>query len=103
MVERELEAARSAHPAQNSFHEGYAVLLEEVEEAWALVKTRGLKRDAGLRYNLLEELVQVAAMAQRMAEDNGLIPECTPPSDAGLDIGARVVAMEAVKQRRGAA
>ena len=35
MVAMELSAARAKHPPQKSLHEGYAVLLEEVDEFWA--------------------------------------------------------------------
>ncbi len=62
MVEAELKRARQKHAPIHSPHEGYAVLLEEVEE---------VKKEVfwGERGGLLLELVQVAAMAQRMAED----------------------------------
>jgi NTP pyrophosphatase (non-canonical NTP hydrolase) len=64
-VEQELKKARSKHPtAQTTLHEGYAVLQEEVDEVWDLVKSQKPSRDS-----LLKELIQVAAMAQRFAED----------------------------------
>lgn len=64
-VATELTRARSEHPAlQTTLHEGYAVLLEEVDEVWDLVKSK--RPDPT---NLLKELIQVAAMAQRFAED----------------------------------
>lgn len=45
-VAMELMAARAKHPGkQNSLHEGYAVLLEEVEEFWAMVKMQTKDRD----------------------------------------------------------
>jgi len=66
----ELMHARSQHAKQNSLHEGYAVLLEEVEEFWIEVKKRSSERDPQL---LLSELIQIAAMAARCAEDCGLI------------------------------
>lgn len=70
-VREELHSARQQHPGeQHSFHEGYAVLLEEVEEVWDEVKLKSSLRN---RDKMLHELVQVGAMAQRMAEDNGLI------------------------------
>lgn len=65
LVAAELLRARSKHPAlQTTLHEGYGVLLEEVDEVWDLVKSQ---RPDPL--NLLKELVHVAAMAQRFAED----------------------------------
>lgn len=56
------EAAKAIRqwPSFNSAHEGYAVLLEEVDELWDHVKVRQDKRDlAAMR----KEAVQVAAMA----------------------------------------
>ena len=70
MVAAELTKARAKHANQNSLHEGYAVLLEEVDEFWDEVKMQTESRSPD---NILKELVQVAAMAQRTAEDCGLI------------------------------
>lgn len=62
-VEKELERARIKHPTPiHSPHEGYAILLEEVREVEKEVFW-------GERKGLKAELIQVAAMAQRMAED----------------------------------
>ena len=67
-VARELATAREKHPTPiRSAHEGFAVLLEEVSELQAEVFKR--KRDMPA---ILSELIQVAAMSQRMAEDLGL-------------------------------
>lgn len=67
MVRVELEAARSKHPSKlNSRHEAYAVILEELDELWHEIKGDSKPE------RLLAELVQVAAMCQRMAEDLGL-------------------------------
>ena len=60
----ELRAAREQHPPLKSAHEGYAVVLEELDEVWAHVKTKQPDYRAMRR-----ELIQVAAMAQRMAEE----------------------------------
>lgn len=79
-VANELARARSKHPGkQLGLHEGYGVLLEEVDEFWSLVKSQ---RPA--MTNVYDELVQIAAMAQRTAEDvcrdaKGFDPE-VPPS-----------------------
>jgi hypothetical protein len=63
----ELARARLLFPRPtSSLHEGYAVLLEEVDEFWEIVKMKASKRDAEKTY---EELVQIAAMAQKCAED----------------------------------
>lgn len=64
----ELNKARSKHatPIRCS-HEGYAVILEELDEVKAEVWKR--KYDSAL---LRKELIQVAAMAWRMMEDLNL-------------------------------
>ncbi len=54
----------------NSAHEGYAVLAEEVDEVWDEVRKR-----EHVKVALLREVVQVGAMAQRMAEDLGLLSD----------------------------
>lgn len=71
MVRRELASAREKHPGcQRSLHEGYAVLLEEVDELWDQVK---LRKEMRSNDAIVKELVQIAAMAQRTAEDLGLV------------------------------
>lgn len=63
LVRNEIESARIKHPTPiHSPHEGYAILLEEVREVEKEVFW-------GERKGLKAELIQVAAMAQRMAED----------------------------------
>lgn len=52
-------------PPFHSAHEGYAILLEEVEELWAHVKTNQNKRDLDA---MRQEAVQVAAMAVKFIE-----------------------------------
>lgn len=65
LVKNELEKARKKHPQnQHNLHEGYAIILEEVDEFWDVVKSQ--KPDVS---HALEELVQIAAMCQRTAED----------------------------------
>ena len=62
----EATRAQKLYPKFNSAHEGYAVLLEEVEELWDEVKKNPRKRDpAAMR----EEAVHVAAMALRFLVD----------------------------------
>ena len=77
-VRIEIELARALYRPMASAHEGWAVLREEVEESmvemklavdgklWEEIKKKPAKRDVEFIYR---ELVQVAAMAQRMAED----------------------------------
>lgn len=73
-VAAELARARQKFPAHHSDHEAYAVLLEEVEEAWAEVKRhKGLGRETEEASRMLSELVQIGAMAQRWAEDLGYV------------------------------
>ena len=62
----ELLKARSTYRPMASAHEGWAVLLEEVDELWDEVKKKPSARNSTAMYS---ELVQIAAMAQRMAED----------------------------------
>lgn len=63
-VVRELQKAREKHPPIVSVHAGYAIILEELEEFWDEVKKQ--QRD---KPKMMEELIQVAAMCQRVAED----------------------------------
>ena len=65
-VRDELVRARALHPSIHSAHEGYSVILEELDELWEEVRKKRSKRC--LR-RMLFELVQIGAMAQRMAED----------------------------------
>lgn len=66
MQRLELESARIKHFPINSSHEGYSVILEELEEFWEEVRK---KRSERSRDKMVAELVQIAAMAQRTAED----------------------------------
>lgn len=63
-VAGELVRARDLHAAISSAHEGYSVILEELDEFWQEVKRK--HSDPELMW---DELVQVAAMAARTAED----------------------------------
>lgn len=62
----ELERAMQSFPPFHSAHEGYAVILEEVDELWEEVKGHtGPTRTANMR----KEAIQVAAMALRFVHD----------------------------------
>jgi len=71
LVTMELTNARKLHGPIRSRHEGYAVILEEVRELEEVVFRR---KENITTAHLVEELTQVAAMAQRMAEDLNLVP-----------------------------
>jgi len=70
LQQQELAKARANHGDRTSAHEAYAVLLEEVDEFWEEVRKKRVARDP---QNMLKELVQIAACAQRAAEDLKLI------------------------------
>ena len=70
VVSRELVNARAKFPPFNSAHEGYAVLLEEVEELkqevfWGAKNSTPKVHSIKMR----AEAIQVAAMALRFIED----------------------------------
>lgn len=62
----ELRSAIKKYPKFNSPHEGYSILLEEVDELWEEVKIKQGKRDPE---KLEKEAIQVAAMAIRFILD----------------------------------
>ncbi|GAB6170579.1 hypothetical protein JCM15765_00570 [Paradesulfitobacterium aromaticivorans] len=57
---KELERANKNYPGFNSAHEGYAVILEELDELWAEVKKKHPDKD-----RLRDEAIQVGAMAMK--------------------------------------
>jgi len=68
-VYQEFMRARQIHKQFNSAHEGYAVILEELEELWLEVKKR--KADQSPE-RVRKEAIQVAAMAVRFIYDLGI-------------------------------
>lgn len=64
LVEGELRKALDKHAAFNSAHEGYAVVLEELDELWGEVKKQQYDYEA-----LSVEAAQVGAMALRFIID----------------------------------
>ena len=75
LIVKEYHKASEKFPAFNSAHEGYAVLLEEVEELWDEVKSNNQVRFS-------PEAVQAGAMALRFLVD--LCPE----NNKSLKMGA---------------
>jgi len=72
-VAKALAKAQAKHAPMRGPHEGYAVILEELDELWDEVRKR--KPDLALMRN---EAIQVAAMAVRFAED-----VCAPKENEG--------------------
>jgi hypothetical protein len=64
----ELHSAMVTHGSMKSSHEGYAVILEEVDELWEEVKKNPKKHPEALE-NMRKEAIQVAAMAMRFVID----------------------------------
>lgn len=65
---KEHERAVNMHPKFNSRHEGYAILLEELDELWEIVKINHTKHPE-CRKDMRKEAIQVAAMSIRFIED----------------------------------
>jgi len=57
---KELAKAESQFPPFNSYHEGYAIIKEELDELWDEIKSKRRTKD-----RLYGEATQVAAMAIR--------------------------------------
>lgn len=73
LVAAELAHVRNRHTRPlASHHEAYGVLAEEVQEFFEEVCRRPSKRDPE---NTLRELVQIATVCQRAAEDLGLLKQ----------------------------
>lgn len=66
MVEQELLDAQIHYHEMQSYHEGYAILKEEVDELWDEIKKRPKVRDDN---EIRHEAIQVAAMAVRFLLD----------------------------------
>jgi len=66
-VVKEIARIRRSGYVSNSLHEGYALMKEEFEEFWDEVKLKPAKRK---RARIIHELVQVAALAEVIVEDN---------------------------------
>ena len=66
LMAKEVQRAREKYPAFNSRHEGYAVLLEEVDELWEEVKKNNLNLSVE---DMRKEAIQIGAMAIRFIQD----------------------------------
>jgi len=69
-IDAEIAKSKNNYGAFNSTHEAYAVLQEEVEELWDIIK-KNTERTYGTpewkTKALIPELIQIAAVAKRMA------------------------------------
>ncbi len=65
-VDEELTRARAKHGPMHGPHEGYAVILEELDELWEEVRAQDKERNVA---RMRCEAIQVAAMAVRFVED----------------------------------
>mgnify|MGYP000894370204 CR=1 FL=1 len=65
-VNTEINRAMALYPKFNSTHEGYAVILEELDEVWEEVKKSKVSHG---NESMRKELIQVAAMALRFIND----------------------------------
>lgn len=70
-VQREVTRAMSLHVPFANEHEGYAVVLEELDELWDEIKVRQTDRDHD---KIRKEATQLAAMAVRFLYDLGREP-----------------------------
>ena len=68
-IEAEVNRARKLFDPFNSPHEGYAILLEEMDELKEQVWRFNLTKNRDTRSAMRSEAVQVAAMAIRFIED----------------------------------
>lgn len=66
LIAREYVRATAINGPFHSAHEGYAVILEELDELWEQVRLRDSERDVD---KMREEAVQIGAMALRFIVD----------------------------------
>lgn len=68
-IKEEYLSASLKFPAFASAHEGYAVILEELDELWENVKLN--QKNISRKKLMIDEAIQVAAMAIRFIIDAG--------------------------------
>lgn len=71
-IENEVQTAELKFPRMNTYHEGYAVILEELDELWDEVKRWPKTEDTK---KIKKECIQIASMAIRFIRD--LLPDET--------------------------
>ena len=65
-ISNEVDSAKTKYPKFNSLHEGYAVILEELDELWDAIKmSKGIRHTPAM----IDECIQIAAMCVRFVED----------------------------------
>lgn len=64
----EREASSKKFPNFNTPHEGYAVILEEVDELWEVVKSVKYPITQEQKEQMSKECVQIGAMALKFLE-----------------------------------
>lgn len=64
IVKNEFDSSTEKYGPMRSAHEGYAIIKEEFDELWDVIKTK--KQDP---QDMLEEAIQVATMAIRFIND----------------------------------
>lgn len=67
-VQAEAKRAIQKFGQYNSLHEAFAVMAEEVDELWEIVRMKRSKRDPA---SIREELVQIAACCMKACEKFG--------------------------------
>lgn len=95
LVKEEANRAAEQYGPIHSLHEGYGVIAEEVAEFFDEVRQKDSERDVN---NLVTELVQIGAMAQRIAEDLQYIPASLVQDSSKpnvLPYLARIIELEA--------
>jgi NTP pyrophosphatase (non-canonical NTP hydrolase) len=81
----EVNRAEEKHPPMNSLHEGYAVILEELDEVWDEIK----KKTPDL-HRIRNELIQTAAMCIRLIDN-----VVTRPMERHIDDQVQILASAA--------